>query len=140
MVHRDSLTRRVRGRVHFWARPTTEKGSQWVGMKEWSSETVAIPPIVERSFALKLSISSPKPLKIYSSPRGNAFVSQDPSKNSPPEPPRYDRSPRIGERKRIAEDRKASAGGHRLRVGNNRKGRSGDPLQVIRRNRILQAL
>lgn len=53
-VHRwdYSLTRRVRERVHFWARPTIEKGSQWVGIKECNNETVAIPPIVDRSSAL----------------------------------------------------------------------------------------
>lgn len=52
------LTRRVLERVHFWARPTIEKGSQCVGMKEWRSETVAIPPIVDRSSALNfLSIT-----------------------------------------------------------------------------------
>lgn len=50
----DVLTRRVRERVHFWARPTMEKGSQCVGMKEWRSDTVAIPPIVDRSSALIL--------------------------------------------------------------------------------------
>lgn len=33
-----------------------EKGSQWVGMKECSSDTVAIPPIVDRSSALNPSI------------------------------------------------------------------------------------
>lgn len=47
-----SLTRRVRERVHFWARPTMEKGSQWVGIKECNNETVAIPPMVDRSSAL----------------------------------------------------------------------------------------
>lgn len=52
----DILTRRVLERVHFWARPTMEKGIQCVGIKEWRRETVAIPPIVERSSALKLSI------------------------------------------------------------------------------------
>ena len=51
---RNVLTRRVRERVHFWARPTMEKGSQCVGMKEWRSDTVAIPPIVDRSSALIL--------------------------------------------------------------------------------------
>lgn len=57
------LTRRVRERVHFWARPTMEKGSQCVGMKEWRSDTVAIPPIVDRSSALKPSILSKLPLR-----------------------------------------------------------------------------
>lgn len=60
-VERDVLTSKVRERVHFWARPTMEKGSQWVGMKECRIETVAIPPIVERSSALKVSITIYKP-------------------------------------------------------------------------------
>lgn len=52
----NAVTRRVRERVHFWARPTMEKGSQWVGIKEWRRETVAIPPMVETSLAVKVSI------------------------------------------------------------------------------------
>lgn len=52
----DVLTRRVLERVHFWARPTTEKGSQCVGMKECRSETVAMPPIVDRSSAVMVSM------------------------------------------------------------------------------------
>lgn len=54
---KNILTRRVRERVHFWARPTTEKGSQWVGMKEWRSETVVIPPMVGRSSAVRVFIA-----------------------------------------------------------------------------------
>lgn len=38
-----------------------EKGSQCVGMKECKSDTVAIPPIVDRSSALKLAILSFNP-------------------------------------------------------------------------------
>ncbi|EXB80091.1 hypothetical protein L484_013417 [Morus notabilis] len=49
----NALTKRVRERVHFWARPTMENGSQCVGMNEWRSDTVAIPPIVDRSSALR---------------------------------------------------------------------------------------
>lgn len=58
----DLLTKRVRESVHFCARPTIEKGSQCVGMNECKSDTVAIPPIVDRSSALKPSITA-----VYSS-------------------------------------------------------------------------
>jgi hypothetical protein len=44
-----------------------EKGSQWVGMKECSSETVAIPPMVDRSSALKLSITPTPKERLFSS-------------------------------------------------------------------------
>lgn len=56
-VHvRDLLTKRVRVSVHFCARPTMEKGSQCVGINECKSETVAIPPIVDRSSAPRPSM------------------------------------------------------------------------------------
>ena len=45
--------KRVLERVHFLTRPTMENGNQWVGMKEWSSDMVAIPPIIDRSSAVK---------------------------------------------------------------------------------------
>lgn len=37
-----------------------EKGSQCVGMNEWRIDTVAIPPIVDRSSAVKLFIGKKK--------------------------------------------------------------------------------
>lgn len=60
----DSLTRRVRESGHRCARATMEKGSQCVGMKECSSDTVAMPPIVDASSAVHRSPPSPPPPSI----------------------------------------------------------------------------
>lgn len=45
--------------VQFCARPTMENGSQCVGMKECKTDTVAMPPIVETSFAISAIIFFP---------------------------------------------------------------------------------
>eukprot|EP00262_Sarcandra_glabra_P012794 TRINITY_DN3376_c0_g2_i1.p1 TRINITY_DN3376_c0_g2~~TRINITY_DN3376_c0_g2_i1.p1 ORF type:complete len:115 (+),score=5.68 TRINITY_DN3376_c0_g2_i1:54-347(+) len=72
----NAVTRRVLESVHFCARPTIENGNQCVGMNEWRIETVAIPPIVDRSLALKPSIftrrSNRKNLQILET-RGHHF-------------------------------------------------------------------